>query len=169
MSEISDADGRESRPGPGHRAVFGYGPVGSRRRVLGDLLPKPALDGSWQITLAPLELLDRLARFIPAPRRHLPRYHGVFAPHAAPAPTPDDLADQRRDAIDDSDSATMYPNPATEFMPDDESQRQDLSWQVWAGVRSDCPDATPLTRRRGRSAAWWRWRPMSVSVAISTR
>jgi len=30
-----------------------------------------------------LELLDRLARFIPPPRRHLHRYHGVFAPHAA--------------------------------------------------------------------------------------
>jgi hypothetical protein len=33
--------------------------------------------------LTPLELLDRLARFIPPPRRHLHRYHGVFAPHAA--------------------------------------------------------------------------------------
>jgi len=35
-------------------------------------------------TLTPLELLDRLARFIPPPRRHLHRYHGVFAPHATP-------------------------------------------------------------------------------------
>ncbi len=33
--------------------------------------------------LTPLELRDRLARFIPPPRRHLHRYHGVFAPHAA--------------------------------------------------------------------------------------
>ena len=30
-----------------------------------------------------MELLDRLARFISPPRRHLHRYHGVFAPHAA--------------------------------------------------------------------------------------
>ena len=44
---------------------------------------KPRPDGSWQVTLTPLELLDRLARFIPPPRRHLHRYHGVFAPHAA--------------------------------------------------------------------------------------
>lgn len=44
---------------------------------------KPRPDGSWQLTLTPLELLDRLARFIPAPRRHLHRYHGVFAAHAA--------------------------------------------------------------------------------------
>jgi len=44
---------------------------------------KPRPDGSWQLTLTPLELLDRLARFIPPPRRHMHRYHGVFAPHAA--------------------------------------------------------------------------------------
>jgi len=30
-----------------------------------------------------LELIDRLVRFIPAPRRHLHRYHGAFAPHCA--------------------------------------------------------------------------------------
>jgi len=46
------------------------------------LLPKPGFDGLTQITLTPLELLDRLAKFIPPPRRHLHRYHGVFAPHA---------------------------------------------------------------------------------------
>ena len=47
------------------------------------LFDKPRPDGSWQLTLTPLELLDRLARFIPPPRRHLHRYHGVFAPHSA--------------------------------------------------------------------------------------
>jgi hypothetical protein len=40
-------------------------------------------DGSGQLTLTPLELLDRLARFIPPLHRHLHRHHGVFAPHAA--------------------------------------------------------------------------------------
>ena len=44
---------------------------------------KPRPDGSWQLMLTPLELLDRLARFIPAPRRHLHRCYGAFAPHAA--------------------------------------------------------------------------------------
>lgn len=44
---------------------------------------KPRPGGSWQLTLTPLELLERLARLIPPPRRHLHRYHGVFAPHAA--------------------------------------------------------------------------------------
>lgn len=44
---------------------------------------KPRPDRSWQLILSPLELFDRLARFIPPPRRHLQRDHGVFAPHAA--------------------------------------------------------------------------------------
>ena len=90
-------------------------------------LPKPALDGSGQLTLTPLELLDRLARFISAPRRHLHRYHGAFVAHSA---------------FDDSDSATTTPNPATEVMPDDENQRQNLSWWGWAEVQSQSPDAT---------------------------
>ncbi len=46
------------------------------------LLPKPGVDGATQIRLTPLELIDRLAKFIPSPRRHLHRYHGVFALHA---------------------------------------------------------------------------------------
>lgn len=46
--------------------------------------PQVALDflSFTQLTLTPLELIDRLAKFIPLPRRHLHRYHGVFAPHA---------------------------------------------------------------------------------------
>lgn len=43
------------------------------------LSDKPRPDGSWQVTLTPLELLDRLVRLIPPPSRHLHRYHGVFA------------------------------------------------------------------------------------------
>ena len=37
-------------------------------------------------------------------------------------------ADPRGDAIDVGDSDATYPNPATQVMPDDENQRQDLSW-----------------------------------------
>jgi hypothetical protein len=43
---------------------------------------KPRPDGSTSLTLAPLDLLDRLAALIPPPRRHRHRYHGVFAPHS---------------------------------------------------------------------------------------
>jgi hypothetical protein len=45
-------------------------------------LPKPMPDGRITLYLTPLELLDRLAKLIPQPRRHRHRYHGVFAPNA---------------------------------------------------------------------------------------
>ena len=45
-------------------------------------LPKPAPDGRTELLLSPLQLLERLARFIPPPRVHRHRYHGVLAPHA---------------------------------------------------------------------------------------
>ncbi len=66
-------------------------------------LPKPTPDGRTEIVLSPLQLLERLVAFVPPPRMHRHRYHGVLAPHAglraavvaigrAPAETPS-LAD----------------------------------------------------------------------------
>jgi hypothetical protein len=43
-------------------------------------LPKPARDGRTFIQLEPLEFIERIAAFIPYPRRHRRHYHGVFAP-----------------------------------------------------------------------------------------
>jgi hypothetical protein len=45
--------------------------------------PKPLPSGQTALTLAPLELLDRLAALIPPPRRHWHHDAGVYAPHAA--------------------------------------------------------------------------------------
>ena len=45
-------------------------------------LPKPGPDGRSDLTLTPLELIDRLAALIPPPRLHRHRYHGVLAPNA---------------------------------------------------------------------------------------
>ena len=45
-------------------------------------LPKPTPDGSTELRLTPLELLERLAPLIPPPRMHRHRYHGVLAPNA---------------------------------------------------------------------------------------
>ncbi|MGH8252059.1 MAG: transposase [Steroidobacteraceae bacterium] len=45
-------------------------------------LAKPLPSGATELTLTPLELLDRLAALIPPPRRHRHHYFGVFAPHA---------------------------------------------------------------------------------------
>jgi hypothetical protein len=44
--------------------------------------PKPTPHGRTEILLSPLQLLERLARFVPPPRMHRHRYHGVLAPNA---------------------------------------------------------------------------------------
>ena len=46
-------------------------------------LKTPWDDGTTHLLLSPHELLERLAALVPPPRRHLIRYHGVLAPHAA--------------------------------------------------------------------------------------
>jgi hypothetical protein len=46
-------------------------------------LRKPLPTGQTELTLTPLELLDRLAALVPPPRRHRHHYAGVFAPHAS--------------------------------------------------------------------------------------
>ena len=45
-------------------------------------LPKAQADGSTQLRLTPLELIERRAALIPPPRVHRHRYHGVLAPNA---------------------------------------------------------------------------------------
>jgi Putative transposase len=45
-------------------------------------LPKPTHTGKTFIQLDPLEFIDRIAAFIPSPRRHRHHYHGIFAPNA---------------------------------------------------------------------------------------
>jgi hypothetical protein len=59
-------------------------------------LARPRADGSTHLLLDPLELIEKLAVLVPAPRVHLLLYHGVLAPHAAwrplivPVPSEDD-------------------------------------------------------------------------------
>jgi hypothetical protein len=45
-------------------------------------LKTPYRDGTTHIVLEPLDLMARLAALAPPPRRHLTRYHGVFAAHS---------------------------------------------------------------------------------------
>jgi len=45
-------------------------------------LPKPMPNGCQILHLTPLELLDKLAKLIPPPRKHRLRYYGVLAPNA---------------------------------------------------------------------------------------
>ena len=44
-------------------------------------LKKPYQNGTTHIVLNSLDFLSRLSSFIPRPRVHLTRFHGVFAPH----------------------------------------------------------------------------------------
>lgn len=44
--------------------------------------PKPARDGKRFIRIEPLELIDRISKFIPYPRPHRRHYHGIFAPNS---------------------------------------------------------------------------------------
>jgi len=71
-------------------------------------LKRPRRRGAPELVLAPLEFLGRLATLIPPPRRHLTRYHGVFAPNAAARaevvpPAPPNT---------DDESSTSFPTPA---------------------------------------------------------
>jgi hypothetical protein len=44
--------------------------------------PKPSRTGQTFIQLDPLEFIERIAAFVPYPRRHRRHYHGVFAPNS---------------------------------------------------------------------------------------
>ena len=43
-------------------------------------LKTPWSDGTTQLLLSPLELIEKLAALIPPPRLNLVRYHGILAP-----------------------------------------------------------------------------------------
>ena len=61
--------------------------------------PKPTPDGHTQILLSPLQLLQRLAGFIPPPRVHRNRYHGVLAPNANLRPAVVAIGRHQADAL----------------------------------------------------------------------
>jgi len=63
-------------------------PVASERLALSSsgqvryALKTPYRDGTTHIVLEPRDRMVRLAALVPAPRRHLTRFHGVFALHS---------------------------------------------------------------------------------------
>jgi hypothetical protein len=56
-------------------------PHADGRRVL-YRFKRPWRDGTTHVVMDPLELLEKLAALVPAPRAHLTRYAGVLAPAA---------------------------------------------------------------------------------------
>jgi hypothetical protein len=61
---------------------YGSEPLSSPNARILYRFPRPTPDGRTALVLSPLELLERLAVFVPQPRLHRHRYHGVLAPNA---------------------------------------------------------------------------------------
>jgi len=51
-------------------------------RLLVYRLPKPTHTGQTALQIDPLEFIEKIAAFIPHPRRHRHHYHGAFAPNS---------------------------------------------------------------------------------------
>ena len=77
----------------------------TRRSRLVQWATAPWSDGTYQIELSPLELIEKLAALVPPPRLNLVRYHGVLAPHAAdraqmvPGPQEENAAEVAADGM----------------------------------------------------------------------
>ncbi len=114
-------------------------------------LPKPLPTGESTLTLSPLEFLDRLATFIPPPRRHRHHYHGAFAPHAtlrslvtAWAAQPLVARDAARSSLP-SDTEPSWPSsqaPAA-LVPPTPSPRRRASY-LWAHLIARIYECLPL-------------------------
>jgi hypothetical protein len=91
LERLHAPDGQPSLRSPNGRLIY--------------RLPGPTPDGRTLLVLSPLELLQRLARFVPPPRMHRHRHHGVLAPNAKwrgrvtalGRPEPDEPASQHPD------------------------------------------------------------------------
>jgi hypothetical protein len=94
-------------------------------------LKRPFYDGRTHITLEPAELVQKLATLVPPRRKHLTRYHGVFAPahrfRSAVVP--------RSTAVD---SEIRSPSKATTANPAAEQATTAKPWQAnrlsWADL-----------------------------------
>ena len=80
-------------------------------------------DGSTHVVLDPLNLIERLAALIPAPRKKLVSYHGVFAPafplrHTVVPPPPEAAVSQPQVEHTDQRRTCSHPAPATTTTPD---------------------------------------------------
>ena len=92
--------------------------------------PKPDIHGRTELLLTPLELLDALAKFVPPPRVHRHRYHGVLAPNARLRPHV--VAFGRPELVSEEPAAegdVASPSPAPEPAPAPASPAR-IRWAV---------------------------------------
>ena len=79
-------------------------------------------DGSTHVVLDPFTLIERLAALIPAPRRKLVSYHGVFAPafplrHTVVPPPPEAATSRPQVEHADQPRTCSHPAPAPTTTP----------------------------------------------------
>ncbi len=120
--------------------------------------PKPTPDGRTDIVHSPLQLLERLVAFVPPPRMHRHRFHGVLAPHAGLRSAV--VAIARPPA--QTDSEPVCPAPTS---PDDSPRPASstrIRWTVLlARIYEVLPLLCPGTARSVVAAAPWRSSPFS--------
>jgi len=102
-------------------------------------LPKPRPDGSTELLLSPLELIQRLAALIPPPRGHRHRYHGVLAPNATLRAAVTALA---RDASNGIQEQPGQEKEATEDVV--ESLLRSPARYLWAMLLARIYESAPL-------------------------
>ena len=104
--------------------------------------PKPTPDGRTEILLSPLQLLERLAAFVPPPRVHRNRYHGVLAPNAGLRPAVVAIGRPEADALG-GDTPGSPPLPSA--VGPDELTRPASSARIrWAVLLARIYEVLPL-------------------------
>jgi hypothetical protein len=102
-------------------------------------LTKPRPDGSTELMLSPLELIQRLAALIPPPRGHRHRYHGVLAPNATLRAAVTALA---REASNNAQEQTGQEKEATEDAV--EALWRSPARYLWAMLLARIYESAPL-------------------------
>jgi hypothetical protein len=112
-------------------------------------LPKPGTDGSPELVLTGLELLERLSAFIPPPRVHRHRYYGLLAPNARLRPTVTALASQQAAAeqVAPSSPISEIPGATSSPSPPEEKPRRP-SVYLWAMLLARIYEVFPLVCHR---------------------
>ena len=109
-------------------------------------LKRPLDDGREALTLAPVELLRRLASIVPPPRAHLVRFHGVFGPASrwrkeivpTPPPVAPTCASEQPATAPASPSASESP-PARPRRPDSRFPWAELLQRIFLIDVLACP------------------------------
>jgi hypothetical protein len=104
----------------------------------------PWRDGTTHIVMEPLELLEKLAALVPAPRAHLTRYAGVLAPAAQWRPLI--VAASSSSAIESAALQATADVPAAATSPPDANAA--------SAATSIGGSPPPGSRRHGRNYSW---------------